>query len=84
MIKDQFDDCGFHIGIYTLPGQENRNKDSKLQLQEINKDLLSVEGAKELEERRADLEQLLYNLKIKVNCLVGTKEESPSPIVSRV
>ena len=43
-----------------------------------------MEDAEELEERRADLEQLLYNLKIEINRLVGTKKESPSPTVSGV
>ena len=53
-------------------------------LKEIKKDLISVEDADELEERRAHLEQLLYGLRIEVNRLARTKEEKLPPTVSRV
>ena len=43
-----------------------------------------MEDVEELEERKADLEQLLYNLSIEINRLVGTKNESPLPTVSGV
>ena len=36
-----------------------------------------MEDSEELEDRRADLEQLLYDLKINVDCLTGSKEEKP-------
>ena len=49
MIKGQFDDRKLRMDIYTLRGQEERIKGLKLQLQQINKDLLSVEDAEELE-----------------------------------
>ena len=62
------------MDIYMLRGQEEKIEDLKLQLQEINNDLLSVEDAEELEERRANLEQL-YNLKIEVNRLAGSKDK---------
>ena len=61
-----------------------RIKDLKVQLQEINKDLLPLEDSAELEERRASLEQLLYNLKIELNRLVGAEKESPLPAKSEV
>ena len=43
-----------------------------------------MEDAEELEERRAALEQFLYNLKIEVDRLAGSKEEDPPPKISGV
>ena len=53
-------------------------------MQDINKDLISVEDSEELEERRANLDQLLYNLKINVDRLAGSKEEKPPLMTSGV
>ena len=69
---------------YSLQGQEDKIKDLKPELKEIKKDLVLVEDADELEERRADLEQLLYDLKIEVNHLAGAKEEKLPPVVNGV
>ena len=62
------------MDMYTLRGQQERIKDLKQQLQDINKDLISVKNSEELEYRRADLEQLLYDLKIDVDRFAGSKE----------
>ena len=74
------------MDIYSLRGQEDKIKDLKQELKEIKKDLISVVhvDADELEERRADLEQLLYNLKIEVDHLAGAKEEKLPSTVSGV
>ena len=58
------------MDIYSLRGQ-----DSKQKVKEIKQDLISVVDADKLEERRADLEQLLYDLNIEVNRLAGSKEK---------
>ena len=52
------------MDIYSLRGQEDKIKDSKQELKEIKKHLILVVDADEIEERRADLEQLLYDLNI--------------------
>ena len=77
-MKGELDDHhGLDMDIYTLRGQKERIKDLKQQLQDINNDQISVEDSEELEDRRANLEQLLYNLKINVDRLAGSKEEKP-------
>ena len=60
--------------IYSLQWQEDKIKDLKQELKEIKKDLILVVDAENLEERRADLEQSLYDLNIEVNRLAGSKE----------
>ena len=63
-IKEPFENFGEGMDIYSLRGQEDKIKDLKQELKEIKKDLISVVhvDADELEERRADLEQLLYTV----------------------
>ena len=59
IMKSQLDEHGFDMDIYTLRGQQKRIKDIKQQLQDVNKELMSVKDSEELEDRRANLEQLL-------------------------
>ena len=47
MVKRQFDFHGQQMDTYTLQEQEESIEDAKSQLQEINKDLLSVEVRKD-------------------------------------
>ena len=75
IMKGQLDDHGFDVDIYTLRGQHEKIKDLKEKLQDVNTELISVEDSEELEDRRANLEQLLYNLKIDIDRLAGSKEE---------
>ena len=62
--------------------QQETTKDLKQQLQGINKDLISVEDSEELEDRRPDLQQLLYDLKIDVDRLAGLSEEEKTPLMT--
>ena len=72
------------MDIYSLQGQEDKIKDLKQELKEIKEDFILVVDADELEERRADLEQLLYDLKIEVDHPAGAKEEKLPPTMSGV
>ena len=78
VIKDAFDSHGPEMDIYTLQEKEESIEDSKSQLQEINKELLSVKDAETLEERGATLDRLFRTLKTDVKRLAGSKEEKPS------
>ena len=80
MIKEPFDHHGEGMDIYRLRGQEGKIKVLKQELKEIKKDLISVVDADELEEKRAALKQLLYDLNIELNRLARTKEEKPPTI----
>ena len=77
MVKGRIDERGLEMDVYALGGQEKRINDLQLQSKEIEKDILSIEDAPELEKRRVTLEQLLYDVGIEVSRLAGSKEDKP-------
>ena len=61
--KAEFDEHGYDMDTYTLQELEESIEDSKLELRKINRDLLSVEDAGDLEDRATTLERYLRTVK---------------------
>ena len=61
------------MDVYTSQEKDEYMENSKFQLQEINKDLLSVKDAETLEERETTLDHLLRTLKTDVRRLAGVR-----------
>ena len=54
-------------------------KSYEAELQGINRDLLSIDDADDLEERGTSLEWLLCDLSVSIKHLAGSKREEPTP-----
>ena len=76
-IKAEVDENGPDVDVYTLQGYEERVKNYEVELRGINRDLLSIEDADDLEEKGTPLEQLFSRLSVSIKRFVGSKDETP-------
>ena len=78
-IKAEVDDDRPGVDVYTLQGYEERVNSYEAELRGINRDLLSIEDADDLEDSGTTLERLLSNLRICIKHLIRSEEEKLLP-----
>ena len=77
-LKTEVDETGPGLDVYALSGFDDRVKNYEAELRSVNRDLVSMEGVENLEERGTALELLLNALSVSIKRLIGDKEETTS------